>query len=114
MSDSNLSYKNPEDLQKLMDQGKTQAEMAEVFGVSTLTVGNWCRKFGLTKRSRKAKPAQPSSLNKTIRKQLKAKDSSDAATRIRQLLDMMENLPQGSDNVRSAIKADMVDLIRSL
>ena len=61
----------------------------------------------------KAAP-KPSSLNRTIRKKLKAKDSSDASAKIRQLLDMMEELPEGSDNVRSAIKADMVDLIRGL
>ena len=111
---SELSYKNAEDLQQLMDQGMTQAQMAKAFKVSALTVGNWCRKFGLTKASKGKAASKPSSLNRTIRKKLKAKDSSDASAKIRQLLDMMEELPEGSDNVRSAIKADMVDLIRGL
>ncbi len=111
-------YKSKTDLEELFKQGLTQKEIAEKCKCSALTAGNYLRKYNLTKGKGRPKGsknlAKSSSLNRDVRRAIKAKDTSNAADRIRKLLKMIEDLPEGSDNIKSAIKGDMADLIRSL
>ena len=109
---SKYDLKKKADVEKMMSLGMTGAQMAEATGMSAPSVAIWKKKHGLTK-TRGGSVARP---NKTVRKPITAK-GSDAVKQLRGLLDMYENLPGGTDgsqNIRSAIRADMVDLVRSL
>ncbi len=102
------------DFQSMMDEGWTSAKISEKCGVSVPTVANWKKKHGLAKPRKKRKGT--AAVNATVRNPVKASSGSEAAKGIRGLLDMYEAMPDttGSKNIRAAIRADMIDLVRSL
>ena len=114
MPTKKYDIKNKADFESMMAEGWTSAEIAEKCKVSVPTVANWKKRHGLAKTRKKRKGT--ASVNATVRNPVKASSGSEAAKAIRGLLDMYESMPSttGSKNIRSAIRADMVDLVRSL
>lgn len=90
-------------------EGMTGKALAEKYEMSLPTVGNWKKRLGLSKERGAKKAPKSKSPNKTVR----TKVTGDW-TQFDKMVKMLKEGHDLSPNVKSALRTDIIDILRSM